>query len=336
MTEEIVTYFGKDLTLDERQYSYDFIENYIEEKVSDWSIPPNTEEIASNFSSILEKFSEPDFNFLLCHAGYIPEFYDHDSSQETLYSKLIEVLVCEWSKRVGFIDSCIQRQKSSKEDITIQVGAILIVCDAKSFRLGRSQSAPNVKDTIKKGDYQKWQDNWNNIDPHSKHGVLKPIGGLVTFPSLHRWKGESDAYLYCTDKERPIIMLFYEHLAYFTIKNIKHTKIIECMENYSEIFPSASKNQHSYFDKILNNLFEDHFEHYTEYMKLFVEIIKEKVNHTTNRITKKILETEKMIRLEIDAIDEKKLREHLIDSRLHNVSGQIIKQLANIKKFRPH
>ena len=32
----------------------------------------------------------------------------------------------------------------------------IIVSDTKSFRLSRSQSAPNVKDTIKLADYEKW------------------------------------------------------------------------------------------------------------------------------------------------------------------------------------
>ena len=125
-----------------------------------------------------------DFALLVMHSGYIPEFYLPDSSQETLYSKLIESLVCEWARRIGFTDSFLQTQKSNKEDVTIKRRNNVIVCDAKSFRLGRSQAAPNVKDTIKKQAYTTWLDQYNETK----------VGGLVTFPSLHDWKKGSEAY----------------------------------------------------------------------------------------------------------------------------------------------
>ncbi len=37
----------------------------------------------------------------------------------------------------------------------------VIVCDAKSFRLGRSQKAPNVKVDLKLADIQKWLSNYD-------------------------------------------------------------------------------------------------------------------------------------------------------------------------------
>jgi hypothetical protein len=193
MTDRLLKHFGKDFSEQQRIFYYDYIETYISDNVKDWSVPPETDKLATDFATVISKFAKEDFAFLLCHAGYIPEFYEHDSSQETLYSKLIEVLVCEWAKRVGFKDSYIQKQKASKEDVTIQTDNTVVVCDAKSYRLGRSQSAPNVKDTIKKADYEKWQDWWNVSEPHVKYGKLNSIGGLITFPSLHRWKGSSDA-----------------------------------------------------------------------------------------------------------------------------------------------
>ena len=39
--------------------------------------------------------------------------------------------------------------------------------------------------------------------------------------------------------------------------------------------------------------------------------------------------------MEIEAIEVDKLREYLIESRLENECGHILKQLENIKKFRP-
>ncbi|MCP5170117.1 MAG: HindIII family type II restriction endonuclease [Hahellaceae bacterium] len=82
---------------------------------------------------------------MIVHSGYIPESYEADSSAETLYSKLIETVVLEWSKRIGFKNSKLPTQKASMEDVSILDDHHVIVCDAKSFRLGRSQGAPNVK-----------------------------------------------------------------------------------------------------------------------------------------------------------------------------------------------
>ena len=130
--------------------SFDFLENFIKENVKRWDVAPNTTIVESSFSKVIQKMDNNEFCLLLLHTGYIPEFYLPDSSQETLYSKLIESIVCEWAKRIGFKDSYLQTQKSNKEDVTIKDGYSVIVCDAKSFRLGRSQAAPNVKDTIKK------------------------------------------------------------------------------------------------------------------------------------------------------------------------------------------
>ena len=335
MPDRLPEFFGKPLDKGQRVYSYDLIENFISETVKDWAKPPETEKIAADFGALIAKFSKEDFAFLLCHSGYIPEFYEHDSSQETLYSKLIEVLVCEWAKRAGFKDSYIQKQKASKEDVTIQVGNTVIVCDAKSYRLGRSQAAPNVKDTIKKADYEKWQSWWLASEPDVTYGKFNPIGGLITFPSLHRWKGTSDAYLYSTDKTKPIVIIFYEHLAYFLIRKYDYKSIIDLMNSYPKLFPDASKNQHTYFETILKFLFGGTWDDYFEYIKLFSEIAKEKVSNTTERILKRLDESKERIKKEIESIDVEKLRDHLIESRLENESGQLLKQLENIRKFRP-
>lgn len=340
MTERLIKYFGKDFTEEQRKHSYDYIEIFISECVKDWSTPPDTDVIAAEFASKINQFSKEDFAFLLSHAGYIPEFYEHDSSQETLYSKLIEVLVCEWALRIGFNKSAIQKQKASKEDVTIQRNETVIVCDAKSFRLGRSQAAPNVKDTIKKADYEKWQDHWNESEPDKTYGKLNSIGGLITFPSLHRWKGKSDAYLYCTDADRPIAILFYEHLAYFLLKEYDYQLLIDLFTQYPALFPHASRDQKTYFDAVLGFLFgteeeKERHEDFYEYTKLSLEIVKEKVKHTIDRIDIEVIATKHKIELEIEAIDVNKLKQALIESRLENESGQLIKQLINIKKFRP-
>ena len=97
------------LTEENRKLSYDYIETFITKNVVDWSVAPNTDLIESLFSAEIGAMSKKEFAFLVFHSGYIPEFYPHDSSQETLYSKLIESLVCEWAKRIGFTNSYLQK-----------------------------------------------------------------------------------------------------------------------------------------------------------------------------------------------------------------------------------
>jgi hypothetical protein len=334
MDEKLPEFFGREFTTDERKASYDFIEKFIHDNVNDWMVAPETDRIATAFAAKVKEFDNGTFNFLLCHSGYIPEFYEHDSSAETLYSKLIEVLVCEWAIRIGFVHSEIQKQKASKEDVTIRRANIVIVADAKSFRLGRSQAAPNVKDTIKKADYEKWQMGWKTAPPHPKFGEPMAIGGLITFPSQHRWKKSSDAYLYSTDKKDPIVILFYEYLAYFLIRGYTHEALKNLIYSYPKLFPEPSKSQHTYFEKVIGALFGDRADDLFEFMKLFAEIIREKIQHTIAQIENHVEKEKIRIVAEVDALSENVLRENLVEARVGKSCSQIIEQMSNIKKFR--
>ena len=81
--------YFESLNEEQRKLSYDYIESYIAKKVTDWSVSPNTDSIEADFSKDLAKMGNEEFAFLVLHSGYIPELYPHDSSQETLYSKLV-------------------------------------------------------------------------------------------------------------------------------------------------------------------------------------------------------------------------------------------------------
>jgi hypothetical protein len=333
MTERLIKFFGKDFSENERKHSYDFIETYISTNVQTWVNSPDTDSLAAAFAQEIVDLSQSDFAFLLSHSGYIPEFYEHDSKQETLYSKLLEVLVCEWAKRVGFIDSFIQKQKASKEDVTILLGNNVIVCDAKSYRLGRSQAAPNVKDTLKKADYENWQDFWRTKQREGQ--PYNTLGGLVTFPSMHRWKGSSDAYKHSTDKDKPIAIIFYEHLAFYLLSGFPADLLIDLFASYPEIFPEKSPSQHTYFQKILVFLFGGVSEEFFEFIKLFAEISAEKVAHTTERIESQLANSRLLIERQVEALnDVPALKIQLINALVKNQSGQLQKNLINIRKFR--
>ena len=92
--------------------------------------------------------------------------------------------------------------------------------------MGRSQKSPNVKDTIKLADYEKW------LVKHGKKG----IGGLITFPSLHDWKKGSDVYQYVSNPDKKVLLLFYEHISFFLISNYKSKNLVDLINDYPNLF----------------------------------------------------------------------------------------------------
>lgn len=328
MKNEVLRVFGVELDEKEREESYSFIERFIEENVEDWSTAPDTNSLVDSFWEELKGISKNEFAFLLSHSGYIPEFYSHDSSQETLYSKLVEVLLCEWAIRVGFDDSTIQTQKASKEDVTIKKDSKVIVSDAKSFRLGRSQGAPNVKDVIKKADYKKWLENY----PEDERS-----GGLLPFPILHSWKNSSDVFSYCSDKNEPIIFVYYQDLAFMLLAEVAAERVIEILENYEELFPSTVKSRKDYFSKLIPKIFEGKMPEWKEFERLMsFKVIPERVRFTIKEISEELKRIKGVVSDEVNDLPEDELRQRLIESEYHNASEQLQKNLVNIRKFRPH
>jgi hypothetical protein len=329
MENKIQEIFGLELDINQRKASYDFIETFIERSVTDWSSAPDTETIEIAFTVEIKALSDNELAFLLVHSGYIPEFYAHDSSQETLYSKLVESLVCEWAQRIGFTASVLQKQKSNKEDVTIKIDNNTIVCDTKSFRLGRSQAAPNVKDTIKQAAYTGWLAQYEENDCPA---------GLITFPSLMDWKKGSEAYKYFSDHTLPILFLFYEHLSFFLIpNNLNHQTIIALLNDYKAVFPASSKSRADYINGLANSLFSSPVKEVLDDFLQFTDlIIIEKVQHSINRIEEKAIETKEVIISEINRMAPDQVKEIAVEASYKNEYGQTLKQLKNIKKFRPH
>lgn len=202
--------------------------------------------IAQGFMRKLRKeMDDQRFEHLLTISGFIPDLYPSDSSNETLFSKMVECLVAEWARRIGGQGEII-KQKASYEDVKITIDTKVIVCDAKSFRLGRSQAAPNAKDFLKLEDIRKWMKRYP-----------KSIGGLVTYPCKHEWTGKSDIYQYCSTLEAPTIMLPYKYLAYLLHykESFAVNKLIKLWD-FKRIFPCKltktmpGGNKVPYWDKI--------------------------------------------------------------------------------------
>lgn len=75
--------------------------------------------------------------------GDIPESYDHDSSQEKLYSKYTDCVVAEAFKALG-LRTLVVKERADTADVEVFAASYSFVADAKAFRLSRT--AKNQKD----------------------------------------------------------------------------------------------------------------------------------------------------------------------------------------------
>ena len=75
--------------------------------------------------------------------GAIPEVYNHDSSEEKLYSKYTDVLIHLGFTRLG-LKSLVLTERSDAADVEVVGNDYSFVADAKAFRLSRT--AKNQKD----------------------------------------------------------------------------------------------------------------------------------------------------------------------------------------------
>ena len=318
--------YFKDLDNEQLKYSFDFIENFVNTHIKDGKVKPDTDAVVLLFRNAIQKFSKEDFAFLLLHSGYIPDYYAADSSEETLYSKLIEAIVCEWSIRIGFNKSYLQKVKSNKEDVTIVRRNDVIVCDAKSFRLGRSQQAPNVKDVIKKAAYITWLECYDNMNQ---------IGGIVTFPSLHKHKKATEVYQYFTEGNPSIMMLTYEDMSYMLLRNYTADDIIHFLKNYNEIFPVPSTDITVYTEGINKYLFSKiSVIDYLEFIDESKKIINLKIQHVLDNLNDKMAKAKEQINDEIMHKSFEDLRKFAIETKYQHECQDIIDKEKNIRKFR--
>lgn len=77
----------------------------------------------------------------LCAA--IPELYEHDSTEEKLYSKYTDILISKAFETMG-LTSCVIKERADAADVECVSENYSFVADAKAFRLSRT--AKNQKD----------------------------------------------------------------------------------------------------------------------------------------------------------------------------------------------
>ena len=289
----------------------------------------STKWATKNLEEAIDNLNEGEFIKLLAYSGYIPDLYEDDSSEETLYSKFVELLTCIWAKKIGFEQSFLPTQKSGTEDITIQDSNYLIVSDAKSFRLSRSQVAPNPKDTLKPGDFVNWK---------LRHDDRTVLGGLITYPSMHEWKKGSIVHTYLTDKNNKIMLLYYGHMSAMLKFGINKDKLIEYLNNFENIYSNKinkpTKAKEKYYANIRKIIFSDYLDEFDEYMSSLNQINKD----ILKKSLEKIPSTEKyrvLLEEEVNNLDSiEKKTEFLIGELLALRVEKTEKKIKEIKSKR--
>jgi type II restriction enzyme len=126
-------------------------------------------------------------------SGDIPEQYSHDSSEEKLYSKYTDALLCETFKFLGF-RSVVLTERGDAADVDTFAKGYSFVGDAKAFRLSRT--AKNQKDFKVQA-----MDGWKRGKPFAM--VVCPIYQLPTRSSQ----------IYEQASTRNVCIFTYSHLA---------------------------------------------------------------------------------------------------------------------------
>lgn len=314
-----------------KNIDYMFMMNYVDTFFSNNSII-NSDEIAKSFSDYLKELDDTDFINKLIYTGYIPDTYESDSSEETLFTKLVEVMTAEWARRMGFNSEYV-KQKASYQDVNIIIDNKIIVCDSKSFRLGRSQAAPNVKDFLKLADISKWLD---------RYPVEQRLGGLVVYPCKHEWTKGSDAYQYCSTKSIPTIMLPYKYLAFLLYySKTYNTKNLKKLWDFNRLFPESLKNKSTnkkeYWKKIDNEIISitntsiGKLKSFLDYSdKMIDNYIKVNIFYLSN-----LIETiKKAKKKQLDELDKDLLEQMLLNLMIKEDTKNIEQSIKNINKFR--
>lgn len=306
----------------------------------DENIPAaNIPEVVRSVKKSIQQVSDEDFCEIIISC-FIPDLYYGMGKREKLFTKLTELMVGEWWRRMGG-EYRLPTKKSGTEDVELIYNNISIVCDAKVFRLGRSQKAPNVKDFLKLASVKIWINNLNKsytqkrIDRHV-------IGGLVTYSSLHEWESDSEVYEECTNHDTPVVMLPYEVLALL----LKHKSMANPPElarlwDYDANNVLTSRNKSSYWNYIrqyickLIHLSADEFDHS---MKEYHRVILLAVAEYQKNIQSAVGQVRMNISAELDKYTEiEQLRAYAlkaIEIRDNAVALEYLKHIGAFRSYR--
>lgn len=305
--------------------------NYPDENISAVQIQP----IVIELERLIQEKSDPDFEEILISC-FIPDLYSGMGKREKLFTKLTELMVGEWWRRIGGTYR-LPTKKSGTEDVELMDGNRSIVCDAKVFRLGRSQKAPNVKDFLKIGSVRSWIEKLSE----ASDGKKQILGGLVTYSSLHEWEKDSEVYEECTNPDTPVVMLPYEVLALLLkYKNRFSLQELEQIWYYSSNKVKPSRVKSNYWEYIKRNICKiikiTAKEYDLEIRNYHQRILKATAEYR-KIIKQAILEKEKSIKSELSQFNSRsELEKHAINMIVNRDNAEALDYLKHIDDFRKY
>lgn len=138
----------------------------------------------------------------IIEVGVLPEMFEHDSSEEKLWAKYSDILLCKSLIHLG-IDAEVLRVRGDSADVFGKSKNYSIVADAKTFRLSRT--AKNQKDFKVKA-----LDDWRK---NNNYALL--VSPLLQYPS-------KVSQIYFQAIEKNVTLLSYTHLSFLLKYLPKH------------------------------------------------------------------------------------------------------------------
>ena len=247
--------------------------------------------------------------------GDIPESYHHDSSEEKLYSKYTDALLCEAYKAVGF-RSLVLKERGDAADVEAFAKGFSFVADAKAFRLSRT--AKNQKDFKVQA-----MDGWKRGKPYAM--VVCPIYQLPA----------KSSQIYEQASVRNVCIFTFSHLAMLVRYAVmdgpeKSEEIVERVLKVTAAL-NAGKDANAYWYAI-NRTMLDHSPHLTQ---LWLD---EKVAAQESIVAAKeeslaylAGEREKIMRMTHEEALTELVRVHKIESRISVIRSMSSNNILGIK-----
>lgn len=295
-----------------------------------------TQDVVDSIRVKIKELDDTAFSEMIISC-FIPDLYSGMGKREKLFTKLTELMVGEWWRRMGGSYN-LPTKKSGTEDVELILDNNSIVCDAKVFRLGRSQKAPNVKDFLKLASVRIWIDNLSSKYKGSNHSV---IGGLITYSSLHEWESDSEVYEECTNSDTPVIMLPYEILA-LLLKHKRDANMSEFLKIWdfkaNGVKTTRHKKQYwSYVTKFICNFLNISEEDYKKEINAYHDDIISSIEHYKKLIQDSIDLTSNQVLIEVQNYkDVKSLQDYVVKAICERDNSLALDCLKHIKQFRSY
>lgn len=247
-------------------------------------------------------------------ASDIPEIYKHDSTEEKLYSKYTDSLLCETFLYLG-LKSYVLKERADAADVDAFGKDFSFVADAKSFRLSRT--AKNQKDFKVQA-----MDGWRRDKDFAM--IVCPIYQLPT----------SNSQIYEQASKRNVCVFTYSHLAILvryaelTSKPKAESLLFKIFKTVSQL--NSSKIAKDYWSAINKSILD--------YDPLIKKLFKEEYSQidTSIEIAKKIAlnfineDKEKFNKMTKEEAINELIKEKKIDSKIVTVKGLSINNILEM------